>query len=230
LIPNGLLLFPKITTQGERCIPRDEAVILMYNHSSNLDPFLLLGYSPLAVKFVFKKSLLYTVPYIFILAWLYGHIPIDRSRREAAINSLTSAGKKIAKYQRSVCIAPEGKRSPNGKLQAFKKGPFYLAKEAGVNIVPVVFFNAFSLWPSGQWLPFCGEIVIRFLPPIKPDETQDIESLSNLVRQEMLRELNNPPKLLEDTGERLFNALAFLLFMTVIFLVVGFTYIGQPEL
>jgi 1-acyl-sn-glycerol-3-phosphate acyltransferase len=57
-------------------------------------------------------------------------VPINRTNLGSAINSLTKASKKIAKYGRAVAIAPEGTRTPNGELQSFKKGPFHLAKGA----------------------------------------------------------------------------------------------------
>lgn len=60
---------------------------------------------PSALKFVFKKSLLLWAPFIMVLAWFYGHIPINRGNRQSAINSLIEAGKKIAKYKRSVYIS-----------------------------------------------------------------------------------------------------------------------------
>jgi 1-acyl-sn-glycerol-3-phosphate acyltransferase len=98
-------LFSKQTNaEGTKNVPTDEGVVYMYCHASNLDPFVMMVNSPTTPKFVYKKSLLWTIPWIFPLAYLYGHQPIDRTNRDSAIKSLVSAGKKIEKYQRGVCL------------------------------------------------------------------------------------------------------------------------------
>jgi 1-acyl-sn-glycerol-3-phosphate acyltransferase len=116
----------------------------MCSHASNLDPLVVMASSPVTVKFIFKQSLL-VLFYIFGLAYFYGnalsvlilmfigHIPINRSKREKAIQSLIKAGKKIAKYNRAIGIFPEGTRSHTGALQEFKKGPFHLVVDAGIH-------------------------------------------------------------------------------------------------
>lgn len=78
-----------------------ESTVLMYSHASNLDPFIIMGWGPFC-KFIFKRSLLYSIPPVFVIAKLYGHIPIDRTNRDSAINSLSQAGKQMAKFKRSV--------------------------------------------------------------------------------------------------------------------------------
>jgi len=184
-----------VTSEGSQNVPRDEGVVLMYSHASNLDPFVMMKMSPSAPKFIFKKSLLYTVPWIFPLARLYGHIPIDRSNRDAAIQSLTNAGKKMKQYHRAVCISPEGTRTLTGELQEFKKGPFHLAKGGTSSIVPAVIFNNFNLWPPGQLFPQSGELKVRFLKKIAVTDEDTVESLSEKVHAVMKAELAKvPPK------------------------------------
>ncbi len=48
-------------------------------------------------------------------------------------------------------IYPEGTRSPDGRLLPFKKGPFHLAMEAGVPVVPVTILGTAECWPKGSW-------------------------------------------------------------------------------
>lgn len=90
------------------------------------------------------------------MGWIYGHIPIVRSKRESAINSLSKAAKKISKYHRSVCIFPEGTRSSDGKVMTLKSGPFYMAEEARVAVTPVYIYGAHTLMNKGQILPSQG--------------------------------------------------------------------------
>jgi len=205
-----------VSTKGEENVPTNAATVLMYSHASNADPFVLKGYAPVSPKFVFKSSLLYTMPFVFIPALLYGHIPIDRKNRPAAIEALRKASQSIAKYQRSVCIAPEGTRSTDGKLQEFKKGPFHLSMGAGVPIIPVVLFNNFDMWPPKQFTPFCGEIRMQFLPQIVPQQEDTIDTLSEKVHSVMKAELEKGNVVPQETGDRVFTALLFLLIEALI--------------
>jgi len=178
-----------------------------------------MGYSPISVKFVFKRSLIFQLSYIFALGYLYGHIPIDRTNLDSAIKSLSSAKNKIVKYKRVVAIAPEGKRSNNGKLQPFKKGPFHLAIESNVPILPVVIYNNFALWPPGHIITSTGEVVLKFLPEIIPRDGEDVESLQERVKNVMQKNLENqrnfPPP-----GENIMPATIFyVMFGTTVFFI-----------
>jgi len=204
------ILGVQVYVEGAENVPNNKALIVMYSHASGLDPFIMMGYCPVATKFVFKKSLLWIAPYLFPLIWAYGHIPINRKNRESAIQSLLKAGKKIKKYNRSVCISPEGTRSITGKLQEFKKGGFHLSIGSNVPIVPVVLFNNFNLWPPGQMLPFAGEIRARFLPAIPPEADDTVDTLSAKVHAAMLKELDENTPYVKETGETITAATVFL--------------------
>jgi len=203
-----------VSIEGRENLSNDEPLVLMYSHASSLDPFFLGGFSPVATKFLFKKSLLWTAFYLFPIAWLYGHIPIDRGNREKAIASIEEAGNKIKKYKRSVCISPEGTRSPTGELLEFKKGPFHLSLKSGVSIVPVVLFNNYELWPKDQLFPLSGEVRMRFLAKIEPKDNDTVESLSDRVRGVMLEELKKKPEI-KETSEKIAPAIIWLIILTV---------------
>ena len=116
-----------------------------------------------------------------------GHITIDRSNRERAIESLRQAGEKIRRSPGAVVIFPEGTRSRNGRLQPFKKGAFVLAAESGVAIVPTAITGSFEIMRKGSWRISPRTIHVHFLDPIPPEQVNEVgargvEPLMELVR------------------------------------------------
>jgi 1-acyl-sn-glycerol-3-phosphate acyltransferase len=75
-----------------------------------------------------------------------GYIEIDRHNRERALQSLDEAALRI-REGKSIMTFPEGTRSRDGEINAFKQGTFYLAIKSGVPIVPV------SIIGSGRIMP-----------------------------------------------------------------------------
>jgi 1-acyl-sn-glycerol-3-phosphate acyltransferase len=63
-------------------------------------------------------------------------------------------------------IFPEGGRSPDGRLQAFRPGAFRLALASGAPVVPVTIAGAFEAWPAQRRLPRPGRITITYHAPL----------------------------------------------------------------
>eukprot|EP00759_Apiculatamorpha_spiralis_P005135 PhF_6_TR13044/c0_g1_i1/m.20704/K13509/AGPAT1_2; lysophosphatidate acyltransferase len=163
--------------------------IVMFTHGSNLDPIITtwaVGRSP---KFVFKRELAF-VPLLGWVLYLYGHIPINRAKREDAIQSLKRAAKNIVTKQKSVAISPEGTRSRHGDLQPFKRGPFHLAQECeGVPIVPVVIRNAYELCPPKATFFNSGYVHVTILDPIPTSKDMSVDVLSDMTENAIKEEL-----------------------------------------
>eukprot|EP00002_Diphylleia_rotans_P028916 TRINITY_DN5848_c0_g1_i2.p1 TRINITY_DN5848_c0_g1~~TRINITY_DN5848_c0_g1_i2.p1 ORF type:complete len:468 (+),score=139.76 TRINITY_DN5848_c0_g1_i2:90-1493(+) len=176
-------------------VPTDKPLLLMFSHSSGIDPFAIVGHSPVSVRLVAKQSLIY-VPLFGITGYLYGHIYINRQNRARAIDSLQAASRAITERGTSIAISPEGTRSADGTLLPFKKGPFHLAKQAGCPIAPVVIYDAMPVWPpKAPWPipnlsgPYSRPVRMIYGDPIYPQEDgthPSVEELSDAVRKSML--------------------------------------------
>ena len=92
---------------------------------------------------------------------------MDRFNRESAIESLEKATEALGNGQ-SFLIYPEGTRSPDGRLQEFKKGTVVMAIKSGVPIVPVACSGAHRVMEKRKLIIHPGEIVVEFLEPIDP--------------------------------------------------------------
>jgi 1-acyl-sn-glycerol-3-phosphate acyltransferase len=107
---------------------------------------------------------------------------VDRKERDSAVESLDKAVESL-QHGQSFLIYPEGTRSPDGRLQEFKKGAVVMAIKSGVPIVPVACSGAHRVMEKRSLKIFPGEILVEFLAPIYPAkysyETRD--ELNNRV-------------------------------------------------
>eukprot|EP00004_Rigifila_ramosa_P025242 TRINITY_DN7518_c0_g1_i1.p1 TRINITY_DN7518_c0_g1~~TRINITY_DN7518_c0_g1_i1.p1 ORF type:complete len:261 (-),score=56.45 TRINITY_DN7518_c0_g1_i1:37-819(-) len=180
------ILGVEVEVRGRQFVEPNKPCIFMMKHASNLDPFIILGASPQTVRFIGKREL-FLIPLFGWAAFLYGHIPIDRNKRDDAVESLQAAGRTVHEHGRAIAISPEGTRSTNGRTKEFKKGPFYLVKESGVDIIPCACFGAYELWPPNQTLPQPGRVVLQFGPRIRNDASVSREKLAEDVQTAFLK-------------------------------------------
>ncbi len=175
-----LLLGVKIEVLGLEHLEPRRSYIFMSNHVSNLDPPILLASIPGRCSVLVKKEL-FRVPVLGTGMRLAELVPVDRRDREAAIESMQVAVKVLGKGLHMV-IFPEGTRSSDGRLLPFKKGPFHLAMDAGVPVVPVTILGTFESWPKTQFSLRPGTATVLFHPPIQPQNFVDRDGLMNTVR------------------------------------------------
>jgi 1-acyl-sn-glycerol-3-phosphate acyltransferase len=167
--------------------------IFMANHQSSVDIWALVRILPAPARFVAKLSL-FRVP---VLGWAMsagGFVSIDRANRASAIRSLQLAAERV-RAGRPVVLFPEGTRTRDGRLQPFKKGPFHLALEAGVPIVPVAISGSWDVMPPRRFVVRPGAVKVELLPAVEvtgylPD---DHEGLLREVRRRLAAALGEPP-------------------------------------
>ena len=170
----------RLHVRGAHHVPADRAVALLANHLSLLDPPALMLAVPVNFRVVAKRSL-FLVPVFGWAMWAAGIIPIDRRRRERAIASLDRAAA-LLRGGLSMLLFPEGTRARTGGLQPFKKGPFVLALNAGVDIVPIVLRGTRDLLPKATLFARPGEVQVEFLPPV-PTAGLSIEDRDRLMAE-----------------------------------------------
>lgn len=156
--------------------------IFLSNHISNLDPPVLLPMLPGRASVFLKRSLM-KIPVLGYGMKLGNFIPVDRDgRAETAKESVDFAAKVLASGVHILSFA-EGTRSRDGRLQSFKKGPFYLAKETGAPVVPVSIWGTESMMKKGSLKLYPGIAHIVFHAPIHPNDYATREELLLAVRQ-----------------------------------------------
>jgi 1-acyl-sn-glycerol-3-phosphate acyltransferase len=162
--------------------------VFVSNHQSTLDIPALLVALPLDFRFVSKK----VIKYVPVLGWymtMAGFIFIERGQRKAAIKTLGIAAEKIRRGT-SILMFPEGTRSETGQVLPFKKGPFALALQAGVQVCPIAVEGSRHVMPKNSWNVVPGQIRVKIGHPIDPKPFgDDRAALAAYVRERVI-ELN----------------------------------------
>jgi len=171
----------RVHTVGLDRLDPARTYIFMSNHTSNIDPPLLLPLIPRRTSVMAKKEL-FSYPLLGKTMRLGSLVPVDRGNRDAGISAVRAASE-VIRQGINMTIYIEGKRSFDGKLLPFKKGPFYLAEETAVPIVPLTIVGTHYVMPKGRFSIKPGDVTIIFHDPIEPQNFGDRECLMEKVRR-----------------------------------------------
>ena len=153
----------RVNVSGVERIPVG-ACLFVANHTSSADAPAVVGAIPRRIAILLKRSL-FKIPIAGQAFRLAHFIPVERANHESAIASLEKATEALRGGQ-SFLIYPEGTRSPDGRLQEFKRGAVVMAIKAGVPIVPTVCSGAQRIMEKGSLVIHSGVINVEFLEPI----------------------------------------------------------------
>lgn len=162
--------------------------IFLSNHVSNLDPPILLPRIPGKTS-VFLKRELMKIPLLGTAMRMGKFIPVSRGNSREEARQSVEAAEVALNSGLHITVFPEGTRSTDGKLLPFKKGAFFLAEATGTPIIPVVICGTQRMMPKGTRRITPGEASIRFLAPIRPQDSTSREELMERVRTAMEQEL-----------------------------------------
>jgi 1-acyl-sn-glycerol-3-phosphate acyltransferase len=157
----------RLEIHGLDKIPPHQAVVFMANHQSNCDPPAVLSVIP-PVLVIVKKEF-FRLPILGRVARARGFISVDRRDREQALLAVEK-GIQALKAGKSFLVYPEGTRSPDGRLQRFKKGVFVMAINAGAPIVPVSISGSNKIMPKGEFVMRPGCVRITFHEPVPTEK------------------------------------------------------------
>jgi len=182
---NGVLFCSgiQIKVSGGDQLDTSQAYVFMANHQSIIDiPALIAALPRFQLCWIAKKELL-RVPFFGWGFWACQMITIDRNSLRDAKSSMKQACQKLLDGL-SIVVFPEGTRSLDGKLLAFKRGGFVMAQNARAPIVPITIKGSADRLPRGAWRVAPGVVEIIISKAIaKDEETGDSRTLATQVRQ-----------------------------------------------
>lgn len=146
----------RFKVEGLENIPQKTNFIVVANHSSFLDPFVIEAAIPKKIHCLVLRGLYHNLGLRWFLK-LKEAVPIGKSS-EKAIDLLSK--------NEVVGLFPEGRRSPDGKLREFRRGAALLALKTGRPIVPCAILGAYGAFPRGAKFPQLLPIKVKIGKPI----------------------------------------------------------------
>ena len=137
----GLRIY--IDATGQQNVP-EGGFVYASNHESLVDILVLGAALPGDFKWAAKRTVM-NIPFLGWHLRLAGHVPVDRNKGKSAAMAVTEAFEGVLRSDKPLLVFPEGTRTADGKLKAFKNGAFQAAVLTGKPVVPVAIRGTFSL-------------------------------------------------------------------------------------
>jgi 1-acyl-sn-glycerol-3-phosphate acyltransferase len=172
-------------TAGSATLPRNEAYILVANHASYLDAFVLIAALPVPYRFIVKGELARNRLLRRIIE-RFGAEFVDRfDPRQAILDTERMCACVRAGHR--LLFFPEGSFIETPGLQPFRMGAFVIAARSAVPVIPVVISGTRSVLRARTWRPRRGAVSVVVRPPVRPDgaDWQAALRLRQTVRAEI---------------------------------------------
>lgn len=182
----------RVEVAGMERLPEGRSCIFLCNHVSNLDPPVVLPVLPGRSSVLLKQELM-RIPVLGTAMRMAKFVPVARGSRRDAAQASVAAAKIALESGLHILVFPEGTRSWDGRLCAFKKGPFFLAQQTGAPVVPVVVSGTQTMMEKGSWKIKPGVARVEVLDAIDPAAFETREELMEAVRRAMIQAL--PPEM-----------------------------------
>lgn len=170
----------KVTVLNKERFPKDFNCVIVGNHQSLLDIFVLIAFLPTRLIF-FAKQELAKVP---ILNWglvNMEHVFVNREQASKALEQLEKMEIKLEKNL-NVFIFPEGTRTHTGKMTPFKRGAFHLAAKMKKPIVPCYINGTFKILNKDKLVVKPGNITLAIGDVITDDFNDSIKVVSKRLQ------------------------------------------------
>ena len=179
------IFFFNFRAYGKENVPRRGAFLLVSNHQSYLDP-VLYGVSFTRQMYFLARDSLFANWFFGLLISSLNTIPVKRD--EADYSAMRKVISKLREGY-GVCLFPEGTRTHDGKIAAFKPGFGLLCRRGNAAIVPVMIDGTFECWPRFRKLFSPGSVVVWYGKAISVEEAKKMgdERLAETVTDTLRR-------------------------------------------
>jgi long-chain acyl-CoA synthetase len=159
----------RLRVEGLQHVPPSGPLILVANHCSFFDAFILAAsLPPRTYQHMFYMGFEWFFRHPVLAWWGRGVrvIPVDM---DTLLMRALQASAVVLRQGKILCVFPEGERSVDGRVRPFRKGVGILAKELKVPILPAYIGGSFEAWPRGRSLPGIHQLRVRFGAVVTPE-------------------------------------------------------------
>ncbi|XP_049751623.1 1-acyl-sn-glycerol-3-phosphate acyltransferase beta [Elephas maximus indicus] len=191
----------RFEVHGLEKLEADQPCVIISNHQSILDMMGLMETLPKRCVQIAKRELLFLGP-VGLIMYLGGVFFINRQHSSTAVTVMAEVGDRMVRENLKVWIYPEGTRNSNGDLLPFKKGAFYLAIQAQVPIIPVVYSSFSSFYNPETKLFTSGTIKVEVLDAIPTSglTVADVPRLMDTCHRDMRSTFFRVSKMPQENG------------------------------
>lgn len=181
-----------IEIKGRENLQKSWPLILIANHASYVDVFLLMAILPENVVFVAKQELL-NIPILGTFLKKLGHLGVDRLDFSQSLTDMQHM-EEVLRQGSSVIIFPEGTFSYAAGLRPFKLGAFKLAVDTEFALCPIALCGTRSIMRDGSWLLKPGPLKVTIGEPIvaKDKDWTEMVRLRTVARNEIAKSCGEP--------------------------------------
>ena len=152
----------RVAITGLEHLQPGRSYVFAANHQSIYDIPILFGSIPFQLRIVAKESL-GRIPFMGWHLHRAGHLLVDRRNPGPDI---VQKMRRLVSESSSLIVFPEGTRSVDGTTGRFKKGPFLVAMDARLPVVPVSVAGSRHVMKKGRLMVCPGNIDLTIHPPI----------------------------------------------------------------
>jgi 1-acyl-sn-glycerol-3-phosphate acyltransferase len=169
----------RVRARGLEHLDLHASYLVASNHQSIYDIPVLFDTLPLQLRSY--KGVARQVPFMAGTCGRTGHLLVQRENPGAGI---LERMKRLVGDQVSLIVFPEGTRSRDGRLARFKGGPFRIAVDSGLPIVPVSVSGTRHVMLKGRLMTCPGDVEITVHAPVPTAGLAgaDVRQLADRVR------------------------------------------------
>ncbi len=163
-------------------------IFVQLNQTSLLEVLYWPLFLPAPTRFI-ENIEFALIPFLGWASVAMGGIPIVRQWAASSMRGLAQAERALKKNI-GISVSIEGRRSEDGSLSPYKKGPVVMAISTQATLIPVYFRGARQRLPHGQWMPRPGVVEVTLCEPISTvgRRYEDRDSIVSQLRELALKE------------------------------------------
>jgi 1-acyl-sn-glycerol-3-phosphate acyltransferase len=186
----------RVRVNGLEKLEPGRTYVFVSNHQSIYDIPILFWSLPHQLRIIAKQSL-GNFPFLGWHLRRTGHMLVDRRRPDRA--GIFSWASRLTSNGLSLIVFPEGTRSRDGRVGAFKGGSFLLALDAGLPVVPLAVVGSRHIMLKGRLATYPGEVRLVVHDPIdtrtltRTDRKAFAERVRNIIAPDAESDLSTVP-------------------------------------